>query len=408
MTAALPRPLAAQLLRMTEKLKAQKQSIFIGRSDDGSPLFASNEDSVLVLGKARSEAGVTGKSSGIFSPSVACHPGLVVTTTVRSGLGTHPDVRDTTYLARSALAEATGGVVVEWVLDDAYPTLGDRGWWDMVAGARDWSVALDRAESLAYAAISSRTNSPEYFRNQAKSLLAPLLCYADFAVPRLTDADIGWIVRNGTWDPGDAADQQSSDGQGMYSRIFDHLELHLGAGHVAAQTLRSFFNDALLSPENRSTVLSVVLGEVFSVFMHDRPTAVRDFDVTELLRGYSTLYVSVPEGRARQVRPLISAFVNSLVDLWRKTPAVLRPPTVLLALDEVRTVAPIETLPSLVSTGGGDGISAYSDFRTQDKRATRGENGHANSSMAFRSKCFFLALETEPTCKNYQRYYRVK
>ncbi|SHT79742.1 Type IV secretory pathway, VirD4 components [Mycobacteroides abscessus subsp. abscessus] len=347
-------------------MRRNRKSVFIGRGDQGEPIFASTEDSVIVLGKARSEKGVTGKSSGIFTPSVACHPGLVIATSVRSGHGEYPDVRDTTIGARHALASETGGKVIEWVVDDLYPTVaplvGVRGWWDLVSGCATWNTALSRAASLSFAGIKKETTNPSYFRNSCINILAPLLCYADCA--GLSDGDVVWIIRNATWESEEVVNQRADESPvGMMNVIAENLASWFGDGHPAVTGVTRFFDDRWTRAEDRAVVLSVLASEVLALFSFDIAPDLVPFDFPELFSGYSTIYISASESRSEMVAPLVAAFCSSLVELWRSTPQSKRPPSLLLALDEVTIVAPFEGIPALVSSGGGDGIQCLLGFQ---------------------------------------------
>ena len=81
------------------------------------------------------------------------------------------------------------------------------------------------------------------------------------------------------------------------------------------------------------------------------------FTLSELFDGDSTLYLPARSSDTQIVAPFVAALVGSLVTQWRTVAAEERPTGCMLALDEVANIAPIHTLPELMSTAGGDGIT---------------------------------------------------
>ncbi len=285
--------------------------------------------------------------------------------------------------------------MLEWVLDDALPTRAERCWWDIVPGCAQWNVALDRATALTSGIPDSEQNA-EYWRRSAVNVIAPFLCLADLSVPRWTDrkvieqieraqqraetagvqaqGTVGAAVQGGRKPDatGDAArGGLDAPAPGYYEEFARWLELKLGANHVAARRLRNFYRDEVTSPQARANVLTVVGTQVFGLYDYEQPVDCRPLDVAELLKGWSTLYITLRPERAQSVAPLVAAFIEALTGRWRVTVPGARPPTLLLALDEVANVAPVRTLPELVATGGGDGIQCLLGFQDTSQAHSR-------------------------------------
>lgn len=83
-------------------------------------------------------------------------------------------------------------------------------------------------------------------------------------------------------------------------------------------------------------------------------------DVDHFLATASTLFIVGPSHYQDVVAPLVMGLVDSIAqraaELAARRGGVLDPP-LLLALDEVANIAPLRSLPALVSEGGGRGIT---------------------------------------------------
>ncbi|MGN6331822.1 MAG: type IV secretory system conjugative DNA transfer family protein [Motilibacteraceae bacterium] len=83
-------------------------------------------------------------------------------------------------------------------------------------------------------------------------------------------------------------------------------------------------------------------------------------DPEEFLRQRGTLYLLGSSGAQLSVAPLITALIEDVTEHARRlaaaSPGGRLDPPLLLVLDEVANVAPLPSLPSLLSDGGGVGI----------------------------------------------------
>lgn len=324
---------SADVVQFALGLAERKQSIPLGR-ELGILRHASIEDCVSVVGPARS-----GKSSAVFIPAVVCHPGPVIVTSMRT------DVRDAVMRSRKQIAQSVGGAVYELVVDSGIEPspLASQQRWDLAHGCEDWEVAFDRAGSLVFAAM---TGSEEgHWRATGQKILS-----ATMLAGRRNGLDAREIRRK--LDRRDIADiaaylSIASEDDDDALEAFDALESTMGAGAAAPDELASIY----------STLTSQSLGAL----RYRLPSSLPELSIDDFLRTWGTIFITVRPERAKNIRALIAASIEAVTAQWRKLSVSQRPPSLLLALDEVANVAPVPSLPQIVTTGGGDGIQALLD-----------------------------------------------
>jgi type IV secretory pathway TraG/TraD family ATPase VirD4 len=85
-----------------------------------------------------------------------------------------------------------------------------------------------------------------------------------------------------------------------------------------------------------------------------------DLDLDRFLLTGSTLFIVGPSHYQEVAAPMIVGLVDSIAqraaELAARAPQGRLDPPLLLALDEVANIAPLRTLPALVSEGGGRGV----------------------------------------------------
>jgi type IV secretory pathway TraG/TraD family ATPase VirD4 len=82
-----------------------------------------------------------------------------------------------------------------------------------------------------------------------------------------------------------------------------------------------------------------------------------DFDPVEFLRTRSTLYIVSPSEHQEAVAPLISALIESIVNVaYELHRAGALRDRLLLSLDELANIAPLPSLGTIVSQGAGQGV----------------------------------------------------
>lgn len=321
-------------------LRSGRRSIPLGVAG-GDRVFGGWEDSVTVIGPPRS-----GKSSAIFIPAVALHPGPVVVTSTR------PDVRDNTAQVRAALAARVGGTCVELAVDEvvhAHP-LVRRLSWDLTDGCQSWNVARDRAFSLVSAAIPDRDS--QFWRDTTQSLVASCLWVA--AQNGLSDRDVLAKIETGDLEDVTAylewAAKSSQDGE-QASRSFDRV-----------------MREGALADETRSTVFGFASNQALGALSYSFPFAEDEpGGLDQLLADMSTIYITVRSERAKALAPWIASLVEALTSTWRSGARANSEGPLLLALDEVANVAPAQSIPSIITTGGGDRIQSLLGLQDPDQ-----------------------------------------
>jgi type IV secretory pathway TraG/TraD family ATPase VirD4 len=90
-----------------------------------------------------------------------------------------------------------------------------------------------------------------------------------------------------------------------------------------------------------------------------RSCAANDLDIDAFLATRSSLFIIGPSHQQQTIAPLMAGLVDSIAhraaELAARQGGRLDP-ALLLALDEIANIAPLQSLPSLVSEGGGRGI----------------------------------------------------
>ena len=326
-------------VELAHRLREEDLSFSLGVSPDGKQAFASTRDTAVVVGPSQS-----GKTTGVMSPAVALHAGPVVVTSHK------PDIRNTTIEIRRALAAIYGGRVYELAVDEAFPPhrRSTSMRLDLVTGAERWNTALDRAISLTHAAVS-RDPRDQHWRDTAGKYLAVAL----FAAARQRwGMDHVFAIFN--------------------SRNTAPLERFVAGFRatgdpemaMAMQTLGSLIGPGATSDRELASIYSTITSTVLGGFRY--LTSGGDavpFDPAAVLAGASTLYITVRDERAPSYAAAFAAHIEILTAAWRAGLRHRAAGPLLLALDEVAKVAPITSLPALITGGAGDGIQVVTAFQ---------------------------------------------
>jgi type IV secretion system protein VirD4 len=255
--------MANTLLTLVAELAATRRSIPLDGWTE-KMRFAKAEECVSVIGPTRS-----GKSSGIFIPAVAVHPGPVVVTSLR------PDVRDATLNARRCIAEQYGGSVYELIIDDGVePATGtEHVHWDLAMGCGRWNTALDRAMALVSASMTDRDDG--HWRGTGQKLLAACL----FAGRRseLTDRDIA--KKLDTRDIEDLWENLSIEGEGNDEAA------------DALFTMASVLGGGAAAPDELASIYSTLTSRPLAALRYSRPSNTVEFPPEAFLCTWSTLSV---------------------------------------------------------------------------------------------------------------------
>lgn len=297
----------------------------------GTEVWASVEDSILLLGPPRS-----GKGLHVVINAILDAPGAVITTATR------PDNIAATITARSRRGPVA--VFDPQRLADGLPS-GLR--WSPVRGCEDPLTAMIRATGLASATGLSTggVESGGFWEGKTRTALQSLLHAA--ALDRRSPAELfGW-----TLSPSAAADAVailSSDP-------------HAAPGW--ADSLESMIHS---DPRTRDSIwmgVSLALSCLADPRVLDAvsPGPGEEFDPATFLTNNGTLYLLATGAGAGASWSLVAAFIEDLVETARHlaaaSPGARLDPPLLMALDEIGNLSPLPSMPVLMAEGGGTGIT---------------------------------------------------
>jgi type IV secretory pathway TraG/TraD family ATPase VirD4 len=312
-------PLHHALSTAISTTRAHGGGCYLG--DSAGPRFSPSEHGVLVLGPPRS-----GKTSSIVTPNVLGADGPVV------AISTKPDVFEATYRARLivgqvSLLDPSGSI-------DPPPGVRRVGW-SPVTSAGKWDRAVLCADAMVNASRgSARRGESAHWNERASALLAPLLHAA--AIGGATMSDVVRAINR----------RDVSDFVAVLSRRDAGIALDVIVGIVETDD------------RERSGIFSTA-SSVLAAYRSDgalASTEIAPIDFDELSSGRDTCFVLGTGEQQRAVAPIVAGFVGDLrhgVYARHRTPADR---SVLLVLDELANIAPLEELPSLIAEGGSQGI----------------------------------------------------
>lgn len=299
----------------------------------GEEVWASVEDSILVIGPPRS-----GKGLHLVINAILDAPGSVVTTSTR------PDNITATLHAR----QARGPVAVfdpQRLAADLEVPAGRR--WSLVRGCGDPLTAMIRANGLAASTglSSGGVESGGFWEGKTRAALQALLHAA--ALQKLTTRSLF------EWSLAPAA---ATDAVGILS---SHPEAAKGWG----DSLEAMINS---DPRTRDSIWMAV-AEALACLADPRvldavsPEPGEEFDPREFLTNNGTLYLLATGAGAGASWALVAALIEDLAETARHlaaaSPGARMDPPLLLALDEIGNLSPLPSLPVLMAEGGGTGIT---------------------------------------------------
>lgn len=297
----------------------------LGRSR-GADCWASVEDSLILLGPPRS-----GKGLHTVIPAILDAPGAVITTSTR------PD-----NLAVTMRARAQVGPVA--VFDpEGLTRLPVTTRWSPIRGCEMPRIAMARARALCADPGSGVENS-SFWSQQCFTAVRCLLHAA--ALDARPPAELfRWSL----------------------SALVAQDAVDILATHSDAAAAWDSALEAILAsdPRQRDSTWSMV-ANVFApladpiVLAAVSPAEGESFDPAEFLRARGTLYLLGTASGACATASLVAAFVEDVVETARHQAAILPgarlDPPLALILDEAANY-PLPSLPSLMSEGGGTGIT---------------------------------------------------
>ncbi|SER92770.1 Type IV secretory system Conjugative DNA transfer [Propionibacterium cyclohexanicum] len=297
----------------------------------GTGVWASVEDSILLIGPPRS-----GKGAHIVINAILDAPGAVVTTSTR------PDNLTATLRARQKIGPVA--VFDPQHLAEGVPA-GLR--WSPIRGCDDPLTAMIRATGLAAGTGLSAggVEGGGFWEGKTRTAIQSLLHAA-----ALDHRGSGELFR-WTLDPSAAADAVAI------------LTASPRAATGWADALQAMIDS---DPRTRDSIwqgVSLSLAALADPRVLDAvsPRDGEDFDPEAFLQAKGTLYLLATGAGANNSAALVAAFVEDLVEAARRiaarSPGARLDPPLLLALDEVGNLAPLPSLPTLMAEGGGTGIT---------------------------------------------------
>ncbi|GAA2006290.1 type IV secretory system conjugative DNA transfer family protein [Brevibacterium samyangense] len=303
----------------------------LGRSR-GRQVWASVEDSILLIGPPRS-----GKGLHVVINAILDAPGAVVTTSTR------PDNLTATLRARQRDGRPVA-VFDPQHLAEGIPA-GMR--WSPIRGCHDPLTAMIRATGLASATGLSAggVESGGFWEGKTRTALQALLHAA--ALDHRPPAELfRW-----TLDPTAAAEAVAI------------LTNSTQAATGWADSLGAMIDS---DPKTRDSIwqgVALALGALADprVLNAVSPGPDEDFDPETFIQDRGTLYLLATGAGAGASAALVAAFVEDLIETARRiaarSPGARLDPPLLLALDEIGNLAPLPSLPTLMAEGGGTGIT---------------------------------------------------
>jgi type IV secretion system protein VirD4 len=310
----------------------------------GRRAWASVEDSILVVGPPRS-----GKGMHLVIPCLLEAPGAVVTTSTR------PDNLAVTMDARARVGPIA--VFDPQQLAQGLP-VGLR--WSPVRGCELPQTAMVRARGLAAGTGMARTvEDGDFWAGQTEAVLRALLHAAALDGRPVRDL-YRWSL-----DPVSAAEAVSILGRDERSAAGwdDALDQAARADPRTRDSIWLGVRQALASLADPRVLAAV------------SPSPGEAFDPEQFLRDRGTLYLLGTSSGAGAAAGLVSAFIEDLVETVRRlaaaSPGARLDPPVLLALDEISNLAPLPSLPTLMSEGGGSGITTLAVLQSLSQARDR-------------------------------------
>ncbi|MGH8905265.1 MAG: type IV secretory system conjugative DNA transfer family protein [Egibacteraceae bacterium] len=324
---------------------------FIGIDAEVGVVHAPVESACLVLGPPR-----RGKTSAVIIPSVLCAPGAALVTS------TKPDVLMATAAARSRY-----GRVYAFDPTGQSSDLPDgviRLRWSPLDAAGTWESARRLASAMVAASPAAKgTRHESHWTSRAAALLGPLLYTAALSGRDMVDV-VGWVLK------GDTKTAQKILGAAADDGLADAI--------LASQVLEGVDRAA---DQERQSIWSATADviDVYTTAEALEAATCSNFDPASFVYSADTVYIAAAAEQQNACAPLVVALIEAVRDAqYRRHRAATIAgqacwPPVSLILDEVANVAPIASLPALVSEAGGQGLHVLAAI--QDLSQVRGRWG---------------------------------
>jgi type IV secretion system protein VirD4 len=319
-----------------------EHSVLAGRAHYGLRLRIPVQESITITAPPR--AGKT----GMLASLVLRFCGPAVATSVKSDI----------YELTSGVRARRGPVAV--FNPQAVSDLPSTFAWSPVAGCRDPEVAARRAEAFTGAISVKGTEQEDFWAQQASEFFRAALMAADLA-----GGDMRLV---GRWLMGSAEDAEAileRAGQDQWATSLAQLR---SPAERTISTIRLLHNKALSFLGNPALAAAVL------------PRPGQGFNIADFLARSGTLYL-IAEAQTEEapVAPLMACFLNEVHYTAKlagsRMPGRRLDPPLLMALDEIANIAPVN-IPNFMADSGGRGIQlAIVSHGTGQLRDRWGEQG---------------------------------
>ena len=299
-----------------------EHSVFVGRAHYRLRLRVPVQESITITAPPR--AGKT----GMLADLVMRFCGPAVATSVKSDI----------YELTSGIRSQRGPIAVfnPQRVSDLPSTFA----WSPVVGCRDPEVAARRAEAFTGAISVKGTEQEDFWAQQASEFFRAALMAAD-----LVGGDMRLV---GRWLMGTAEDAEAvleRAGQVQWATSLAQLR---SPAERTISTIRLLHNKALSFLGNPALAASVL------------PEQANAFDIQDFLVRSGTLYlIAEAQSEEAPVAPLMACFLNEVhyaaKMVGSRMPGRRLDPCLLMALDEIANIAPIN-IPNFMADSGGRGI----------------------------------------------------
>ncbi|MGH8931915.1 MAG: type IV secretory system conjugative DNA transfer family protein [Egibacteraceae bacterium] len=320
----------------------------------GGILHVPAECAALILGPPR-----VGKTTSVVIPSVLSAPGAVVSTS------TKPDVLLATARARSRYGTVWAFDPTGQATDLPAGVMALR--WSPLSAAGEWGSARRIAAAMVGASPAAKgTKHESHWTSRAAALLGPFL-YAAALGEQDMRAVVGWVL---------AGDKDL----GEPGRI---LKKHAAWGNTSAELALEVLEGVHRAADQERQSIWSATADVIDVYTTSEAldAASRpNWDPAQFVRSADTVYIAASAEHQAGCAPLVVALIEAVRDAQyarHRADALAGRrtwPPVTLVLDEVANVAPIASLPALVSEAGGQGLHVVA--AVQDLSQVRGRWGN--------------------------------
>jgi type IV secretory pathway TraG/TraD family ATPase VirD4 len=303
------------------------------------PVWVSVEDSITVLGPPRS-----GKGVNIVIPMIIEAPGAVVTTSMFT---------DNVALTMAQRARRGPVAVFAPTLGGALPS-GMR--WSPIRGCQDPDTAQLRATALG-AGTGRGVENASFWQDKTIQALYPMLHAAAITTANTADFD--------RWCSGPALAAEAvgilRDNPHAVPGWADKLDEIITADPRTRDNMWAGVAQATRALSN-PTVLAAC-----------SPGPTEHFDIDRFLAESGTLYI-VGDKKGFDgsiVAALIEDLFATAMKIANRSPGHRLDPPLLLALDEVANIAYLPSLPTMVSAGGGRGVTTVNVLQSRAQARDR-------------------------------------